>query len=222
MKKNKEGEMDFSKALAKRMDNLPATIEDLHAYVLVGEQQIKAYQAKIQACKKIPDAQKFKAAALQEAQGFAETVIIAQANLGELLAAMTGGRPSGSPRGSQGGTSKPLPSGITKKESHKAQTIAKNPEVVQKVIALAKEEKRIPTPNEVVKAVNKKPTAKILFRPSSGKQIDAVMLLKKIEPYLTRLTEMGTYPIGSHYFVPSLIEQQAFLIKKTIEEMAGW
>ena len=166
--KKEENEMDFSKVgikgaspvigkeLATYQSQLPATIEDLHTYVLVGEQQIKAHQAKIRACKKLPDAQKYEAAALQEAQGFAETVIIAQAKLGELLAAMPKKptRTESSPKGTFGGRAPSLPEGITKSESHKAQTIAENPDVVQAVIAKAKDENRIPTPNEVYKEVS--------------------------------------------------------------------
>ena len=63
------------------------------------------------------------------AQNESNTLVDAEAKLGELIAA----RPKNIIRGSQGGTSKPLPSGITKKESHHAQVIYKNPEIVKAV-----------------------------------------------------------------------------------------
>ena len=56
------------------------------------------------------------------AQNESNTLVDAEAKLGELIAA----RPKNIIRGSQGGTSKPLPPGITKKVSHFAQALLKD------------------------------------------------------------------------------------------------
>jgi len=86
-----------------------------------------------------------KRAALQDAQDVAALVLDAEMKLGEMRADITGGKPSGSPRGSQGGTSKPLPPDITKKESHQAQTLVRHRDIVDEVKEKARREDRIPT-----------------------------------------------------------------------------
>ena len=46
--------------------NLPATIEGLHNYILIGKEKLKAHKAKIRAIDKIPEAHTAKKAALQD------------------------------------------------------------------------------------------------------------------------------------------------------------
>ena len=71
-------------------------------------------------------------AALQDGQDAGTAVIYAEAKLGELLAAIPNKpKPDGSPRGTFGGSEKSLPTGISKRTSHQAQTLAKNPEKVE-------------------------------------------------------------------------------------------
>uniref|UniRef100_A0A6M3IDG8 Uncharacterized protein n=1 Tax=viral metagenome TaxID=1070528 RepID=A0A6M3IDG8_9ZZZZ len=48
-----------------------------------------------------------------------------------------------------------LPKGITHKQSHYAQTVADNPEIVEKVIEEAIEKGAVPTTKEVLKEVAK-------------------------------------------------------------------
>ncbi len=139
---------------------LPATIERLHRYVLIGKEVLKAHRARLRAIDKIPDAQDFKVASLQDGQKLAELVLEAEAKLGEMLAAIepkysigysegTNGLPAGaSPRREPS-----LPPGITKKESHQAQTIASHPEAVEQVKVRAREEGRIPTAQEVYREI---------------------------------------------------------------------
>lgn len=62
---------------------------------------------------------------LVDAQNVGDLVIDAKAKLGEMLE-----NRAKKIRSSQGGTSKPLPPGITKKQSHRAQVIARHPEKV--------------------------------------------------------------------------------------------
>ena len=135
-------------------DNLPATIDGIQTYLLIGKEQLKAHQAKLRAIDKIPEAHAARGAALQDAQTLAKNLLAAEAKLGKMLAAAP---KQGKTKeyGSTGGTIPTLPPGLTKKESHQAQTIARNPEVVEKVTAQAVVKGELPTAKEVYKEVNK-------------------------------------------------------------------
>jgi len=140
--------------VVKPQAELPTTIPELHKYILIGKEKLKAHKALLQAIDKIDDAHAAKGAALSDAQDLAEALLDAEAKLGELLAAI---EPKYS-MGSVEGTDRPhrektLPGGITKKESHQAQTIAKLPEVVARIKERAREEERIPTAQEVYRAI---------------------------------------------------------------------
>jgi hypothetical protein len=124
--------------MVKELGGLPAAAAaDLHWFILIGEETLKAHKARIRALEKVSESKAAREAALDDAQKVAEVVVEAEKKMGELLAATVtqGGKSNRSPRG---GTSNPLPSGISRKESHRAQTLARYPEIVQK----AKEEAR--------------------------------------------------------------------------------
>ncbi len=97
---------------------------------------------------------KTKEAALIDAQDVAELVLNAEAKLGEILSRIQFTKGGRGKTGSSGGTSL-QDKNITKKESHYAQTIAKNPQVVEEVKKKAKVEGRIPTTQDVVKEVQR-------------------------------------------------------------------
>jgi len=78
------------------------------------------------------DIQLAKEAALSDGQGMAETLLEAESKLGVLL------KPLANPTSSRAGT-RQLPEGITKKESHQAQVLAKYPEVVEELKAKARD-----------------------------------------------------------------------------------
>jgi len=154
--------------IVKQRTQLPTTTDELHKYIIIGKERLKARQAEIRAYDKIDYAENAKAAVKENAQNEADTLLDAESKLGELLAVIP---PKRHGLGSKGGTSPTLPKTITKKESHYAQTISSNPEIVEQVKAKAREEGTLPTTAEVVKAVKKK------------------TLKKKNEAYLERVEE---------------------------------
>jgi len=102
-------------ALIKTETQLPATIEELHDWILIGKERLKVHQAKIRAIEKVGMAEDARKAALQDGQDAGTAVIYAEAKPGELLA----NRPrnyQSSGRGTLKET--PLPSGISKATSH--------------------------------------------------------------------------------------------------------
>jgi len=142
--------------LANIKFQLPATIEGLNEFILIGKERLKVHQAKIRAIEKVGMAEAARKAALQDGQDAGTAVIYAEAKLGELLAAIPNKpKPDGSPRGTFGGSEKSLPTGISKRTSHQAQTIAANPEKVEQIIATATAADKIPTPDMVYKLIKK-------------------------------------------------------------------
>jgi hypothetical protein len=78
-------------------------------------------------------------AALEEAQGFAENLLEAEMRLGELLAAIEPDYTMGSVEGTHRPHRKStLPTGVTKKVSHQAQTLSDHRDVVAQVSARAR------------------------------------------------------------------------------------
>ena len=74
-------------------------------------------------------------------------VLYAEAKMGEILKNIPIGKRRHT---SKGGTIPTLPEGITRKQSHYAQQIAQNPDLVEKTIAEAEEMEDIPTKREVM------------------------------------------------------------------------
>jgi hypothetical protein len=95
----------------------------------VGKERLKARRAEIRTYDKVGAAETAKKAVLENAQNEAESFLDAEAKLGgELLEGIPKKRNKES---STQGTSLPsLPVNITKKESHYAQTVSRNPEII--------------------------------------------------------------------------------------------
>ena len=85
--------------------------------------------------------------ALSDAQDVAAAVLYAEVKLGELLGGLAD--PTASRRGRR-----QLPDGIGHKQSHYAQLLANNIEIVEKVIREAKQEEDIPTRYAVLRALD--------------------------------------------------------------------
>jgi len=79
----------------------------------------------------------------------ADVLLEAESVLGKMLKSIP------DKKASSGGGTCSLPNGITKKQSHEAQTIANNPEIVQKVKEEAKERGFIATPQSVYKEIKR-------------------------------------------------------------------
>src|SRR5208337_3156629 len=88
--------------------NLPATISELHKFIFVGKEQLKAHRAKIRAIDQVSEGHAAKQAALEDGQHVAEILLDAESKLGELLAVI----PKHGKRaeyGSSGGTIPSIP-----------------------------------------------------------------------------------------------------------------
>jgi len=72
----------------------------------------------------------------QDTQDIADILLDAEVKLGEMLEKLEKPKFDKQLNGSQRGTTGTLPSGVTKKQSHEAQEIARHPEAVEEVIYL--------------------------------------------------------------------------------------
>jgi N6-adenosine-specific RNA methylase IME4 len=143
--------------IVTRESHLPATVEELHKFILIGKETLKAHKARIRAIEKVASAHAAKEAALQDAQDVADLVLDAEVKLGEMLEAIDKPKFNGSIPGTIGrATTKSLPPEITKKISHQAQTIKRNPDIIEQVRQRVRKEKRIATAQEVYKEIKAK------------------------------------------------------------------
>lgn len=136
-------------ALTKHRENLPDTVEHLREFILLSREKLKAYRVKVAACDRLESAKEYRDQALRDGQEVAAEVLFAEEKLGGFLAEEI----------HRGGDRKSmsshedidrLPPGITRNMSSDCQALHRHPEVVQQVIAVAKEQERIPTRHEVL------------------------------------------------------------------------
>lgn len=118
---------------------LPDTLEDLTQFVLVGKAKLSAYMSRLQTVNKLSVAQSIRDQTLEETQELANALIAAEQRIGELLLAIPKQTANQYTDANSSGVEKAKSEvvsemGYTKDEVSQYQQMAKNPEVVQKVI----------------------------------------------------------------------------------------
>lgn len=123
--------------------NLPATIDDLAKFALVGREKLVAVRAEIRAIDKVGLAQEVREQKLQEAQAISEAVLDAEVRIGELMAKVPkkqGQRTDLQPADSVVGKYEVVEkAGFTPKQVERFQTLAAHPEIVEQAKAEARE-----------------------------------------------------------------------------------
>lgn len=134
--------------LTVTQSNIPANIEDLAKFVLIGRDKLQSVRAEISAISKLGLAKEVYEQKKAEAQEIAETVTLAEMRTGELLKAIPkasgGDRKSDKIKSNIGvtfektkeETAKEL--GFTKMQVSRMQTLAENPEIVKEAIQEAR------------------------------------------------------------------------------------
>jgi len=153
-----------SLTITKKSPSLPSTIEKLNEFIIVHEQLLQAQKAQLKAISKVSTANQFFEAKLVDAQNIGDLVVDAEGKLGKLLAVT----PLSEKRSSSSRGTCSLPEGITKKHSHRAQTIAANPEIVAQAKKKARKRKEIVTVWEVYREVKKAEAKKKLEEQLNG------------------------------------------------------
>lgn len=137
--------------IEKSKSYLPATIEGLNTFILIGKEKLNAHKAKIRAIDKTGMAVQAREAALEDAQDMADILLDAEMKMGEILEAIPD-KEASSAKGTR-----TLPDNVTKKQSHQAQTLSQHRDIVEKVKAEARDNGEIPTANRVYKIIKDKP-----------------------------------------------------------------
>ncbi len=137
---------------------LPDTIEDLTQFVLVGKAKLQAYMLKLQTVNKLSTAQEIRDQTLKEAQEVSTALIAAEQRIGELLLAIpkqTGNQytSANSVRTEKAKSEVITEMGYDRHEASDYQRMAKNPEVVQKVIEDALANGDVVTKSQVMKEI---------------------------------------------------------------------
>jgi site-specific DNA-methyltransferase (adenine-specific) len=139
--------------LVKREELLPDTIDRLQNFILIGKQKLIACKAEIKAIEDVNLSKAVKDQKLSETQDLATILLLAEAKLGALLKVIPKKYIS-----SGKGTIEKLPSlplGITKKQSHYAQQLAKYPEIIEEITQRIIKSKNIPRRDLVLREIRK-------------------------------------------------------------------
>lgn len=147
--------------------NLPSKIDDLAKFALVGREKLVAVRAEIRAIDKVGLAEDVRRQKLSEAQDIAEAVLDAEVKLGELMAEIpteSGARTDIEPRNSDVTRfckEEVLKNaGFNKMQASRFEQLAKNPDIVAKAKAEARENDDIVSRSLVLNMVKSQKKAK--------------------------------------------------------------
>ena len=142
---------------------LPANIEDLSRFVLIGREKLVAVRAEIRAIDKVGLAKSVREQKLKEAQAISEAVLDAEVRIGQLMKEVpkaknqyTNALPSG---GSSNKRQVIEDAGFTKTQAQRFEVLAANPEIVEQAKAEARENDDIVSRSSVLKKIKQKKKA---------------------------------------------------------------
>lgn len=151
--------------------NLPANLEDLSRFVLIGREQLVAVRAAIRAIDKVGVAQEVRKQKLKEAQEISEAVLDAEVRIGELMRDVP--KASGGDRRSENfkndtavhfETKQSIveKAGFTPKQVQRFETLAAHPEIVAQAKAEARENDDIVSRSLVLNMVKAQKKADVI------------------------------------------------------------
>lgn len=143
--------------------HLPASLEDLAQFVLVGRDKLAMVRAGIKALDKLDVAEGVRRQKKEEAQMLAEALLDAEVRIGEILAKMPKASGKHNNRGNQYQSGKSSTAGtfstkeeavselgFDRKQVHRFQTLAANKDLVEEVKQAAREDDDLPTRTAVL------------------------------------------------------------------------
>jgi len=150
--------------LVVRKENLPATIEELKAFVIVTKRRIEAHKAQISAIKRLGLSKSVYERKLKETQYMSEIVLYAEAKVGKLLKKIPRAHPGPEKQkiGSTSGTylvkTELQKTGIKKTDRMRAQTLADNEDAIKKVVEEEVDKGNLPTREKVFRKIRENRT----------------------------------------------------------------
>ena len=155
--------MDMSADIERYRAELPATIDDLAKYALIGRDKLQAVRAEISAIKKVGLASEVLEQKRAEAQEIAEIVTLSELRIGEMLREVP--KASGGDRRSDAFKTQGKllfektkaetieEAGIPREAAKQYQQMAAHPEIVEQAIAEARENDDIVSRSAVLKKI---------------------------------------------------------------------
>ena len=149
--------------LITRTTQLPDTLEDLTQFVLVGKSKLNAYMLKLRTVNRLSTAQEIRNQTLEETQELANALIAAEQRIGELLLSLPTAQGKRTDLQTSGHNSPEVETkaeavsrmGYGEREAKDYQQMAKNPDVVRKVIEEATANGEVVTKSAVMKQIQK-------------------------------------------------------------------
>lgn len=149
--------------------HLPASLEDLAQFVLVGRDKLAMVRAGIKALDKLDVAEGVRRQKKEEAQMLAEALLDAEVRIGEILAKMPKASGKHNNRGNQYQSGKSSTAGtfstkeeavselgFDRKQVHRFQTLAANKDLVEEVKQAAREADDLPTRTAVLEIAKRR------------------------------------------------------------------
>lgn len=142
-------------AIAKNTNHLPAKLEDLTKFVLIGREKLNSVRAEIRAINKLGLAKEVREQKRDEAQMLAGALLDAEAKIGEILNKIPKDNPN--KRITSGGKSlKAEELGFSNKQVSQFQQLSDNQDIIEQVKAEALENDDLPTRTEVLRKIKEK------------------------------------------------------------------
>ena len=153
--------MDMSDEIERYRAELPATIDELAKYALIGRDKLQAVRAEISAIKKVGLASEVLEQKRAEAQEIAELVTLSEMRMGEMLREIPKATPNNNPfheKSTNAQFVKPKADviaeiGISRDNAKRYQQMAEHPEIVEQAIAEARENDDIVSRAAVLKKI---------------------------------------------------------------------
>lgn len=139
--------------ILKEVSHLPATIDELREFILIGKAKLKVYQHKVKLIKDLGLAKQVKDQALEDGQDVGEAILWAEAKLGELLKKATPGLKTTLPGG---GRQKAEYAGMDHRRAGQARKLSDHPEMIKEVIKEARKNEDLPTRTAVLSKIREK------------------------------------------------------------------
>lgn len=149
--------------LIVRENNLPASLEDLSAFVLFNDERVKSVRAALSAMHKLKAPREVLDLKLREAQELSEQVALAKMELGkrisEIPKADNGGANQYQAQSTAVSTKQKPKSetiaelGLTQKQAERLQQMAKNPDAVHSAMAKARENDDVVSESQILKEI---------------------------------------------------------------------
>lgn len=195
-----DGEKGMGMTLTTQNTQLPATMDDLAKFVLIGRDRMAAVRAEMRAINRLGLAQEVREQKLGEAQQISEMVLDAEVKLGELIAEMPtaqGARTDVEHSNNAVTKFEALKEiGFDKMQANRLETLAKHPEVVAQAKVEARENDDIVSRSFVLEKIKAKQKAEQI---EQAKESIAAQAREFDHRPVIHIADSTTFDLGEKY-----------------------